>query len=369
MKKARGAILWAALLAVAALSCLAPERQAGLQREALLRSRYGGWAGVLRLWVFEGWESGGSFASWLNAAAAAFEKAHAGVYIQLTEVGEDAMRAFAGGAASPPDMILFPPGLLENPSSLLALPGDWALRPGLESCGVVGETRYALPVAMGAYGIVFNRAALDGLPADWSALPDAPDLAGCEAWLDWPADGVYLRWSRAMDDLLAPSFREDAAPQAPRAGEGLDLGLPAAALPDRLPADFGQSASVYDRFVNGGIAAMPATQREIRRLQLLSDSGRGPDWAVAPRASGYTDQVALLAVTDCGKSEQAARQALCLDFAARLVSGETQRNLRKAGAFPVIDLPPVYAGSEGMAQLEAGLAAVEISPAAAFGGQ
>ena len=360
MKRARRAFLWAALCAVIALSGLAPEKRASLQREALLKSRYGGWAGVLRLWTFYGWESGRSLTAWLSAAAAAFEKAHPGVYIQLTEVSADAMRAFAAGAASPPDMILFPPGLLEGPAGLLPLPGDWPMRAGLADCGLAAGARYALPVAMGAYGMAYNRAAMDGLPADWNALPEKPAPAGCGAWLDWPADGEYLHWSRAQADLLAP-VPPEAVRTAPRAGEGLDLGLPAAARFAGM--------SVYARFVNGEIAAMPVTQREIWRLRLLSESGRGPDWAVAARASGYADQIALLAVTDCGKTEQPARQALCLDFAARLLERDTQAKLAKAGAFPAIDLTPLYAGSEGMAQLEAGLNAAALRPAPAFGTQ
>ena len=372
VRKARRAILWAALCAVLALICLTPRRGAESRREALLRGRYGGWSGVLRLWTVEGWScGGGSLVAWLNEAASAFEKAHGGVYIQLTEVSAEALQNFAGGTASPPDMILFPPGLLDSPAALCALPDEYPLREGLQGCGAVGESRFAVPVAMGAVGIAWNRAAMERLPAAWNRLPDAPSLPGCAYWLDWPADGPYCRWSRAMGDLLAPAPENDAAPPTPRAGEGLDLGLSAAAeapLPGRLPADFGQSESVYRRFVNGEIAAMPVTQREIDRLRLLSEGGRGPDWAVAARAGGYIDQLALLAVTDCCKSDQAARQALCFDFAARLVSAETQERLKRARAFPVIDLPPLYAGIEGMAQLEAGLNAASILPAPAFGG-
>ena len=369
VKKARRAILWAALCAVIALNCLAPERRAGLEREALLRGQFGGWAGVLRLWLFEGWRGGGSLAAWLNDAITPFEKAHPGVYVQLTRVSAEAMKAFASGPATPPDMILFPPGLLDGPAFLCAMPGEWPLRAGLEGCGVVDDARYALPVAMGAYGIAYNRAALDGLPADWSALPDEPAPAGCRDWLAWPADSAYLRWSRAAGDLLAPAPLEEERPRAPRAGEGIDLGLPTAALPKQRIEDSGAQAAVYKRFVGGEIAAMPVTQWEIRRLQLLSESGRGPDWAVAARASGYTDQIALLAVTDCDGSRQAARQALCLAFAARLLGETAQSRLTKARAFPVTDVPPLYAGSEGMAQLEAGLNAAKLAPAKAFGAE
>lgn len=372
MKKARRVILWAAVCGVLALAFFTPEQSAGLRRRELLRQRYGGWAGVLRLWVFQGWEGGGSLAAWLNEGIAAFEKLHGGVYIQLTEVSAAALRNFAEGPANPPDMILFPPGLLESPAHLAALPEASALRAGLEACGVLGEERFALPVALGVYGLVCNRAAFQTPPADWHALPETPALKGCEYWLDWPADGMYLRWSRAMETLLAPAPADEAAPESPRAGEGLDLGLPASAmasrLPRRLPAEFGRQASVYKRFVNGEIAAMPATQREITRLRRLSESGRGPDWIAAARVSAYTDQIALLAVTDCARSALADRQALCRAFAALLLREDIQGKLTKAGAFPAISLPPLYAASQGMAQLEAALAELTLRPEAAFAG-
>jgi len=374
MKRLRALVLWTAVCAVLALAALTPESGAGMLREEALRSRWGGWAGVLRLWAFEGWQSGnGSLSAWLNDRIGAFEKSHSGVYIQLTEVSAGALRGFASGAANPPDMILFPPGLLEGADHLLALTDDYALRAGLEACGMAGEGRFALPVAMGAYGLAFNCAALDALPADWRALPERPAARDCAYWLDWPADSAHLRWSAAMNDLLAGEAEGEEARREAPVGEGLDLGLPTAAdranapLPQRLPDDFGRSASVFSRFANGEIAAMPVTQREIRRLQLLSDTGRGPDWAVAVRSSAYTDQIALLAVTDCGKSASESRQALGLDFAALLLSADSQAKLTRSRAFPVIDLPALYAGSEGMAQLEVGLAGRTIRPEAAFG--
>ena len=369
MKKVRLILLWAAVCAVAALTALTPARNTDALREELVRSRYGGWAGVLRLWLPEAWTDDG-LTAWLNGRIAAFEKGHRGVYIQMTEVSEEALRGFAGGSATPPDLLVFPPGLLANPQGLLALPYDAPLRPGLEACGVTEGGRFALPVAMGGYGLAYNRAALESLPAAWRDLPQAPTLKGCAYWLNWPADGEYLRWSQAMGDLLADAPPGEATPETPRAGEGLDIGLPAAGaalLPEAVPADFGRQASVYKPFVNGEIAAMPVTPREIHRLTQLSDTGRGPDWAVAPRASAYTDQLALLAVTDCPSSDRAERQALCLAFAAFLLSEDSQTKLTRARLFPVTELPPLYVGSEGMAQLEAGLANLTLRPEQAFG--
>ena len=40
----------------------------------LIREKYDGWSGVLRLWVYEGWEANAM--GWLNRAISAFEKEH-----------------------------------------------------------------------------------------------------------------------------------------------------------------------------------------------------------------------------------------------------------------------------------------------------
>ena len=371
MKRFRQIAAWAAVCAVMALAARTPETDAARRRNEALRSRYEGWAGTLRLWTLdEAFCGTDSLAAWLANRAAAFAKAHAGVYVQISSVDGETLRGFAAQAGSPPDMLLFPPGLLENPQGLLALPDVAPLRAGLAACGLIGEARFALPVAIGAYGMAYDRAALDGLPADWSALPDRPRDG--MLWLGWPKDSAYCRWSRAMGDLLAPAppTPEGDETRPPPAGEGLDLGLPASAmatLPRLLPDSFQAKDSVFAPFARGEIAAMPVTPREIARLRALSDTGRAPDWAVAARASAFTDQVALLAVTDCARPGEAARQALCVAFARLLLADESQSKLTRSGAFPAIDLPSLYAGVEGMAQLEAGLAGQTLETPPAFG--
>ena len=73
-------------------------------------------------------------------------------------------------------------------------------------------------------------------------------------------------------------------------------------------------------------------------------------------------------MTDCGRADLAERQALCREFAALLTGEAMQRRLTGAQAFPVIDLPPLYASVEGMAQLEAALSGLTLRPEPAFGG-
>ena len=280
MKQCRKIAIYLLICAVMALAARTPEGDAARRHEQALRGRWEGWAGVLRLWAFDG----------------------------------------------------------------------------------------AFPDSLSAW--LADRAALDGLPADWSALPDRPRDGAF--WLGWPKDSAYCRWSRAMGDLLAPAppTPEGDETRPPPAGEGLDLGLPASAgaSPPRLPPDsFQEKESVFSQFARGEIAAMPVTPHEIARLRALSDTGRAPDWAVAARASAFTDQVALLAVTDCARPGEAARQALCVAFARLLLADESQSKLTRSGAFPAVDRPPLYAGVEGMAQLEAGLAGQTLETPPAFG--
>ena len=89
----------------------------------LVQEKYDSWAGVLRLWVYEGWAANAT--TWLNRAASSFEAAHDGVYIETRKVDAAALRDFLTSGVNPPDMILFPPGLLERvpPEKRAALTG------------------------------------------------------------------------------------------------------------------------------------------------------------------------------------------------------------------------------------------------------
>ena len=137
-------------------------------------------------------------------------------------------------------------------------------------------------------------------------------------------------------------------------------------LPVLLGDDFRHNLSVYADFTGFRAAAMGVTQREIRRLQLLDDTGRAPDWAVGACGEAFTDQIALLAVTDCERSHLNSRQTLCADFVRLLVSPERQQRLTSARALPVTDENALYAGQSGMAQLESSLSGRSLIAPPAF---
>ena len=388
LKRLLRVIAWLLLCAAAALIVLYPAGDADQKREAAIRARYGGFSGVLRLWTCEELSP---LSGWLNGRIAAFERRHGGVYIQRAEVDEAALRDFAAGRVNPPDMLLFLPGMIEETTVLLPLEGDYPLRAGLERTGTLDETRYALPVAMDTYGVAYNRALLGALPADWSALSERPAASKSfkkqaeSYWLDWPRDTAAQSWSAALIALFSGTVSGETGRQGAPTGEGLDLGLslpseptqtPTEApradnlienrLPNILPDSFRRDASVYAPFTRASLAAMPVTQRELRRLTTLSDSGKAPDWAAAASGAAFTDRIALLAVTNCDRTALSERQALCREFAAFLLTEDAQQALDAVHALPVIDTPPLYAGENGLSALEASLSGQTIAAPPAF---
>ena len=318
-----------ALLAVALL-LLFGDLRASLPSDAgpLIREKYDGWSGVLRLWVYEGWEANAM--DWLNRAISAFEKEREGVYIQARKVDAAALRDFATSGVNPPDMLLFPPGLLDGPEGLAAAGELPALRAGLATCA----DGYAAPVLMGGYAWVYDRQALEGPPGEADAAVCAPESAySCPpaAWM------LLLTGEREAEvELEAP---------------GLDLGLPAS-------AEVGTASPVnddaYGAFTRGESPALVATQAEVRRLTALAETGRGPDWAAAATGEAMlADQLLLLGIVDWPRADIAERQELCRAFLLHLLDVETQAALATCGALPVIDGLSVYGGENGYAALEA----------------
>lgn len=340
--------------------------------DGLAARRYEGYAGVLKLWVCEEW-SGGRLCAWLNRGLTAFEKAHKGVYVQLTQVSRTAMAQFTAAQTALPDALIFSPGLLNSAQGLAPLEAPCGLREGLAAMGETPEGLFALPVALGGYGFAYNRALLGAIPNDWSALTLSVPA------LNAPLDDGGHSWSAALIALFAGTYAsESGAP--PLAGEGIDLGLPTQtpaaqpttqpvlhenALPAQLPEDFRQTESVYSAFTRGQTAAIPVTQRELHRLALLSDQGKGPDYAVSASGAAFTDQAALFAISDLERPQRAARIALCRELLACLLSDEMQGRLTLGRAFRVTDGAPLYADAD-MRALETQLARTDLCVPPAF---
>ncbi len=392
MKRLARAVAWGMLLALAALG---PFIAAALpvRNDQLSHKSYESWTGVLRLWKCEGWSCGaGSLTGWLNSCIATFEKRNPGVYVQVTDVSEETLRSFCDGTLNPPDLILFAPGMLEDASHLKELSGSLPLRPSLRQLGMENGTRRAVPIALGGYALAVNTLLLDTTPEDWREQP-APTPGprtpsnlkkATFSLLNAPRDGNYTSWSAAMLALFSGSVAQGEQAQTP-VGDGLDVGLatteptvsPAPtqmlsdlkhnSLPLALNSEFRQSESVYSAFTAGKLAAMPVTQREIRRLQLLADSGKGPDWRVETMGLPFTDQAALLAVVDWPRDDGPQRQALSEKLISFLLADERQAKLTMARAFPVTECSALYAGDSGLTALERALSSDNLTLPPAFG--
>ena len=105
--------------------------------------------------------------------------------------------------------------------------------------------------------------------------------------------------------------------------------------------------------INGEAAAIPVTQREVRRLQALSDRGRGPEWRLTGSVRRFTDQLLSLALVDGPRDD--GRRQLCERFLECLLEEESQGELWRAGAFGVTDAPSGYPAQDPLAQMDAAL--------------
>ena len=374
MRKLRSLLCLACLVMLVPLLLQARERLP-VDPQPLVAEKYAGWSGVLRLWVFEGWPSGdGGISPWLNRCIAGFERGHPGVYVQPRFVDDGAITSLNDSGILPPDMVLFPPGLLDDPAGLMPLEPSAKLRLSLSDCVRWGQKVYAVPVAMGGYLWAWNAALLDALPDSWRES-DAP--------LSVPAPERWRRWDAALLALCSGRYSEagnDGNASADIMLPGLDLGLSGAQtpapsptpipddlslLPRRLPKDFQYDADAWRHFINGEAAAMPVTQREIRRLQALSNQGKGPDWRLARGDAAFTDQLLCLAVVD--QRDAATQQALCVEFLDHLLSDECQQALHFASAIAVTDAGSGYTQDDPLATLEAALQADGLTAPRCFG--
>ena len=316
--------------------------------DGIAQQKYAGWSGVLRLWVYTDWQTGtGSLATWLNRCTSAFEKRHPGVYIQTRAVSQETLAAFAQGEINPPDFIVFSPGALESAAHLFPVEGD--VLPGLARCGQEGGANCAVPIAMGGYAWAC-RAGLS--PAETFAgrtLLAPVDKAGNCAALIALCAGTYTTASEAV----------------PKAGTGMDLGLPTAApaatsAPLRaaesegipLPTGFSFDEGAYSAFVRNEADAILVTQRELCQLRAASEAGGAPDWT-AYTVEPFTDQLALFAIVDWPREDIAARRALGEELLAHLLSEESQAELTRVHALRTTPGEALYSAQNGMAQLEA----------------
>ena len=293
-----------------------------------VEKKYASWNGVLRGWISSEWTCGGSFVRWLNACVAGFEKRHEGVYLEFTEVDAAAMADLGDSGIRPPELVLFSPGVQVDAARLLPLDAQAAV-----NCG----SDRALPVAMGGYIWVYNRALCDG----------APSIAELEPLTLLP-DGGGRRFTATAVALLSGSADTESELVLP--DPGLDLGLPAMA---QSGVELIQSEDALTYFINGKLPWLVVTQAELARLIRLRDAGRGPDWACAATGEvACADQLLLLGVVDQSDEAGEQREALAAEFAAYLLGEDCQKKLADIGGFAVTDVQ-LYSPHSAYAPMEA----------------
>ena len=362
MGKLRPALCGLCLALLLPLAVLAG-RHLPTDTRPLVEEKYAGWSGVLRLWVFEGWaEDMDALPAWLNRCIARFEKRSPGVYVQPRYVDAGAITAMNDSGIPKPDMLLIPPGLLSSPEGLAPLTPPDNLRGPLAGCGAWGDAVYAVPVAMGGYLWAWNAALTEGIPDTWHAGGATLAAPGPQPWRRWDAALLALCSGRYSEEAPnAPA--QTPAPPLP----GVDLGLagsetpaptPPPAAPEgelscRLPDGFRFEDDAWRRFANGEVAAMPVTQREVRRLQALSAQGKGPDWRLCAGAAAFTDQLLCLAVVNAPGAEE--QRALCAAFLTCLLEDTCQGDLYRAACFSVTDAGSGYDAGDPLLTLDAAL--------------
>jgi len=124
--------------------------------DVLTEEKYDTWAGVIRIWVSED----NSAAGWLNACAAETERAYPGVYINVQEVSDEALREYSVSGVNPPDIMIYPRGLIEDTSLLSPITCTYPLRDGIL------QEPYAVPVLLRPRFWIYNASVYDTLPGD-----------------------------------------------------------------------------------------------------------------------------------------------------------------------------------------------------------
>jgi len=352
MKKLITVLLFAFLLPLAVFAQDVAEKLPAPPM-GIAKEKYESWCGVMRMWMCEGWESGyGALTPWLNSCIAAFEKRHPGVYIQVKSVSAETMAHFAQDDMIAPDLIVFAPGMLTGAENLAAVSGT--VTASLADCGKANGTIRALPIAMGGYAWIYNRSTIKTPPADWSET---------DFVLRAPADTQSMLPSAALLALCAGT-EYAAGGETPRAGSGMDLGLPITGptptpapvqtklIESRLNNSFLIVENCYGAFLQEEADAILSTQRGIRRLQLADDSGSAPDWGVYTPGEAFSDQLALYAIVNLPREDRAARIEIGQALLDHLLSEECQAKLTQIRALRVTDGPALYTAQNGMAQLE-----------------
>lgn len=320
------------LLFAAACVCVIAGLRAAARLPAdtapLIEKKYEAWSGVLRVWAVQDTDAPG-LAGWLNECASSVERAYNGVYICIRQVPAEAAAGFLTTGVNPPDIIVYPSGLLDSDEGLEVITASYPLRRGLSA------TPYAVPVLTAARFWIYDTDVYPALPADMYTVS-----AACRE--------DDLNALTALSTGLRPTEGEE------RVLPGVDLGL--GGMAEATPAPAGEVACRVDpniaitddarkMFLSGEADAFVGNISDVMRL--ADESG----WDAAVTGSyAYTGDALMCSIVAAGDD----RSEACLAFLDALMS-DGQTSAARAGALPAVSGVSAWSGDAVMSRLEAAL--------------
>lgn len=279
---------------------------------------------LLRIWVVN---SPGGGQAWLNGQLKQFEQRHPGISTWVRTVSAS---EFAAPDAILPDVVLYMPGDVSDPSTLflpLSGEGTAVLREELLRCGRWRNQQYGLPLCWGAWVLAIDSALEPG-----SATTPAPTTL-----LGRPAATQDASSTPEPTYPLAAARQMDCALQSPGGAALFTLALMLQEHPP-LPESFGTltSGEVYAAFQRRQCATAMLTTGQAIAFAGLTSGGSGFPHRIMVADEVITDQVWLASLT-----EDAPREAaLLLSF---LTSADGQKSLSAQGLHTVRDNLTLYA--------------------------
>lgn len=313
----RRTICLLALLMIAALLLVQLPAPSGLLPGARQPQRQ-----LIRIWAISA--PGGGMA-WLKQALRHWEGMQPGRHTYLRQVTAEEL---LDEQTVLPDVILYMPGDLTNPSAFVPLTGTQQADEALLRCGRWQGAQVGLPLCWGGYVLAISSKLEPGTastPAPTTLLSRPAATADA---LPSPTPPYPVEAARGMGDPL----------QCPRSAAMFALTQLLPAQRPTLSQDFASLtiAEVYTRFLAGKCASAILTTGQAVALENRIRAGDAPACRMMTADEIITDQVWLASLTRETDSSAA-------DLLAYLVSTDAQRQLAAQGLHPVRSTLCLYA--------------------------
>ena len=298
----------------------------------------GRFQGEIAIWHIVSFKTGAaSGVSYLRARAASFEKSNPYVYMDVQGMTpQEAAQRMENGEQ--PDILSYPLGFLQNTDMLAELPPTERLLPAYAACGGT----WAYPYMADTYTLLCNQELCSELEiplplgdeftqANFAVALDTATKAGKTA-LAIDAE----TWEPYMA-LLYPQFAEDDGSVEP---------------PEPAPFSAYAATEGTEAFLNGEAAMLLLTSGGA--VKLAADKRMDAMSISQYPISEYTDAVQFVSVA---RTEDAAKEAMCAEFAAALLKRSPQSKLAGLQMLPTTNIADIYDGERTEDFLRAGEAA------------